>query len=401
MTAIPDLKLLERGHANLHCAIRERVLSVLEFPSIQAAFDAGCGYFPPGDYVAVNLQVPSNLHIYGEGRLIGNGSAPLLVITGDNVIIEDITCTNGYAGAWAKPAAGQTVNNLTVRGCRFEHLNHPIFLGAVVSDDPAGDIFDVLIDGNVITDGLAESDGIKTVQRCRRVIITNNRISGMQRDGIDLFASGDDVVISGNILTGNTQSGIDIKQHIAAYPPAFGYNRQVLITNNIISDNLERGVSINMVEEDTQTPYMIVVAANSFSGNDKSGLHAMGKYINIANNLFYRNCLSATNPGVATLAAIYLQGQIGKIASYINVIGNQIINNGNAETIQTGIRVYDRVENCNIKDNVIVNDPGLDNSNQKIGLHIGASCQNIIVRDNHIIGHDLDIEIRDGAGVVE
>jgi len=416
--------------------------------AIQAAINAastsgGIVVIPKGTYKIGNSQsitIPSNVCIRGNGMNSsivqsdgGSRTAKAVIITGSNVIIESIgfdlkqvdllsttlpqtqtiieisgsysnimfnKCNfkNAFAGVWMNPSSGSVMSNITIEDCDFSNLNFPIHLGIMVDDRSTRTdrIYNVTISRNHIHDGYYASEGVKTAQRCDNIMIVNNIIENMKRDAIDLFASGNDVIVSNNILRGNLEHGIDIKRNTTDYPQQFyGYVQKILILGNLIEDNQQRGVSINQLSNSVDDNHTIIVSNNVFAGNYQDAINVSGNYINVENNMFFRNC-SATS---GDYSAIRVLGMPAKRIKGLNISNNQVMNNGSSTKTTTGINILAFVDDSNVTGNVIINDTAIENPNQKVGLYVNGDCTNITVRQNKIKGHTRNAWIKNGADV--
>lgn len=312
-----------------------------------------------------------------------------------NLNILDCKFVNGYAGIWLNPLNGSKINNVTIKKCVLLRLRHHIYLGYTkLSEENRVDLVsDVLINNNIISDGLYQGDGIKTSQNCRDIIITDNIIRNHERDAIDLYTSGDNIVVSNNILSDNGDKGIDIKSRLEPEYPSeyYGHNRRMIITNNLIDNNRGHGIGVAF-----GGVYLVDIANNSFTGNHFNAVMVYGRNVNIVDNLFFNNCLKE-NVGSAP---INIYGEEPNYSKNINISSNQILNNGNELTQTAGIRIREWSEDINITNNVIINDSTKAYDNQKIGLFVANGTNRIRVKNNIIKGHKRNVFIKKGAGVI-
>ena len=303
----------------------------------------------------------------------------------DNVMIDQCLFKNGYAGVWLNPNVDSIIKHVKIINSTFDKFRHHIYLGYTKMNRPIRSdlVTDVLIDNNTIINGLFDGDGIKTVQRCKDIIISNNFIAGHKRDAIDLYTSGDNIIVTGNVLKEN-KLGIDIKQF---YPEEdhdnelYGYNKQIIISDNVISDNDTHGVSVAY----GGVP-MINVSGNTISNNGMNGVFLHGRYVNVVNNLIFNNGHSDN----ASYRGIDVYGLEDTYTSDINIDGNIVLNNGSASLSNerdAGIYLRSYIKNVNITNNLIGNDEVYGGAYQKIGLFIGNLSYNISVYNNKISNH--------------
>lgn len=313
--------------------------------------------------------------------------------TSDNISIESCTFKKGYSGFWIQPIEKGIHTNTHIENCTFEQLNHPIYLGLNTTDGTnRTDFIDtVRIINNTILNGYANSDGVKTIQNVKNVLIDGNLIDGMQRDGLDLFASGENVVVTNNIIRNSVHQGIDIKDSFTS-PYAngnFGHNRGMIISNNIIENNFY-GIGIS------GSVHGITINNNIIRGNRVRGISLHGRHVTISNNEIFGNCLTPNDAS----GAIHLYSDETISTENITITSNNIFNNGLANNEAYGVKIYSASKHITIDGNAISNDSLLENPHQKIGLFIIGTAKLVKIGKNSISGHSRDVWIKNGAVVI-
>ena len=336
----------------------------------------------------------SQLDLGGEQTVPQSQSA--IVLDGDtfNISIKNNTFKRGYAGVWVHPQSRGEHRELLISDNVFTQLNHYVHLGINSADttNRVDKIVDVKILNNYMGDGYANSDGVKTIQNVKNVLIQGNTIENMKRDAIDLYTSGENVVIIGNILRNNEQNGIDIKDRLdTTFPTEFhGYNRNMVISNNIIEDNVVYGVGIA-----SGGVYGISVTDNIFRGNITRAISVHGRHIVISKNQIFNNNHIPNDVS----GAIHLYKGVDVATEHVTITDNLIFNNGVADNECYGLKIASECNHIIVSGNVITNDELRPNAHQKCGLFVIGTARDIKVGKNSISGHGRNVWIKQNAGI--
>jgi parallel beta-helix repeat protein len=262
--------------------------------AFQAAATSAAGktlYVPAGfTYIVKNIQLSANTYVFGGGNLklkvlaAGDGS-PILKINGNNVTIDGILFdgdkaaqpADGFSDSYAisvtglgrayraaintggEPTSGN-FTNITVQNCFFSNtygaglatqncsgvrflsnICDSLYFESVFASTTTSGKTDIQITGNKITNIASGHVSINPnailVAQSDRVIISDNIIFDVERDGIKQ-EGGNDIVISNNTIQSNSIDGF----------PAIAVQGNstigLAITGNVLR-NVQRGIQLN------------------------------------------------------------------------------------------------------------------------------------------------------------
>lgn len=267
---LPDLKVGDTGHAELHAEIRMRLINVREFNSIQDAIDSSLPnsivHIPAGAYVE-NIRVNKSLRLIGDGmgRAIVNGSVTIETDTYGVPLADIEVCGLTINGKEApnKPLYIGAVQNCTIQrvrvnGSPMEAIYHEDVQGKVSRDiriqdcevfNPglsAIDSNDTETQGFIVRGNLCRGGGAGVHFVGKGATITDNQFYDQSGFGVILtderFTAtyAQDVIISNNVFhgigLGNTTSPrFAIRSTLSTSQEDGG----ILVSNNIVSDMYE------------------------------------------------------------------------------------------------------------------------------------------------------------------
>jgi len=328
--------------------------------SIQAAIDSGFPniYFPPGNYIAEDITLISNVYLYGEGTITAKaGSSSFFTATNEsNITFDGLTLiaaqgTNANNKTFSKNIiTANTVDDLTFQNMTFDGafrdfsdadgsvpsntlevlidvrdsskiaINNVFFIGYKLQSAGSpfnlpADFLDLFYRGVVVIRDSVDisskdvqlsdenrGQGIAVLGSCSNIVIdhmygANNPASnfGIVTPIIVYGADIKDVVIQNCFFEGNRGSGMNI------WAP-----KNIKIVNNTFIG----GAGIDFANEgriqNTQVPDGIYIAGNYIDGysTDPSGIRGQGIFVmgvlawNTGGSGFYKNGALVVNDGV-------------------------------------------------------------------------------------------------------
>ena len=260
----------------------------------------------------------------------------------------------------------------------------------------------VTVQGNIIRNTIR--DAIRLRENDGYVIIDGNQFFDIGRDdnktqtqdAIDSCWSGHKLVITNNIVRRTASVGFDIKGQQTYSGQG---SSSVIIANNHISETAYSGIVLagNYQGKPIHT---VVVQGNILENNSRVGkighaalwVKGSARHITIANNQVAFN----RNQGISVRTH---KGTFDHSVVDVLITGNSVFNNGiKDEQKSIGIHVLG-VDGLILSNNIVSNDPALDNAEQRIGLFVAPSktVRNAIVRDNIVRGHDTQTILESGG----
>ena len=273
---------------------------------------AGCfiGSDPTGETAAPNV---TGLVIENSSNLIG----------GPNVGDRNIISGNSNDGLDVRDQAANPLN-IEPTGNRIENN----YIGI----DTAGT--KALGNGGQGVDDEGSGDTYGGTAAGLGNVISGNKSSGLAAGG-SVTIEGNDIGTdpTGNVALGNGLYGIDAAQDLGGAPL-----HSVIITNNVVSGNVEQGISATQIFQATSATYTI---ANNLVGTNAAGTAALGN------------------------------GSYGILLAYVN--SSSILNNVISGTVGVGLRLSDCVSDV-VQGNLI----GTDKTGQ---VALGNTAGGIVLSD--------------------
>ncbi len=270
------------------------------------------------------------------------------------------------------------VNGVTISLNTFEGYSRPVYLHSVDNIDISNNLFR---NSNFDAIRLRENDGYCQIIGNRFINIGNPAWPDAQtRDAIDAYWAGDYLLIVNNVVRTAAMMGFDIK---GAEPSGTKLTQRVIISNNIVTGCRYSGIKIH---GDTDfdgagTPKHInsvtvsgnhVYACNQENASNTGNIGDAGILVRapVKLALFTDNIVAyCYGRGIYVQAGADATEQNQNLA----VRGNIVFNNGHsARTDVIGILLED-VNGLICKDNIVINDTGLDNPYQGIGIWITST----------------------------
>lgn len=232
----------------------------------------------------------SNVSLYNNTNLFGNGSVLINCVTDDgfigsniknvylgNIQLKGITGTSEAKNIYLTNAC----ENVTIDGVKFLGGKNGVYAVDVKnyrlincngSDYELWPNFlegaeNVVIDSNIFYNCL---DGIKlggvqvpeTMKTHKNIIVSNNTCYGNVRDGLDIASNIiDGLIITGNMFRDNTLQGVDCKLIYQT-----GYADNISINNNVFSKNLSIGINFQCEEEVESSLFKATINNNTIYG---------------------------------------------------------------------------------------------------------------------------------------
>lgn len=333
--------------------------AILEAAMNQAVADGRPLFIPAGTYSVGNLLVPSGLRMHGmAGRsiLLANGTAPILRLSGSaSVAIQSL----GFKGATPSGAgrvddmlvAIEASERISIEGCRFAGGDGH---GIGIRDAAA-----TIRDSEFSAHGLAAIFALDS----RGLMISGNRISGCENNGIQIWGSQnrhDGSIVTGNIISrigwrngGNGQNGNGIN---------IFRTDDVVVANNQMSDCTFTAIRLNSTNNVTVTGNVCrtsgevaIFSEFAFSGSV------------IANNLI---------DGAATGISVTNLDSGGHLAVVSGNIVRNITERSDVNPDTRPVGIFAEAETV-VSDNVVENVPGVG-----ILAGWGSFLRNVSVTDN-------------------
>ncbi|MBX3358597.1 MAG: right-handed parallel beta-helix repeat-containing protein [Phycisphaeraceae bacterium] len=354
-------------------------------------------YFPPGTYmISDSLVIKSEQRLVGEGRssvITKTKSAFSMIVADqvDDIVIERLALEGNEYGTDVFDSAGVYVSNssrITIRGCYFRtfgQVQSPYVGAAIVCTNNSEYL---LIDGNVISDGVGTTAGETTdillYQNSGNAVISNNFCLSPNSQGISVNAASGDpkgrVSILGNISKNHTRHGIMIAYTTGLIPPL-----NTLVANNIVTNNGQSGIYMNSPNLPNRTGGgAVVIEANIVDqccdvapGDGTNGgivINGAHGSILIANNLVRRIAESE-------LVTTNVPGILVNDGSEPILIGNVV------EKCRSGAAWFIRCDRLTVKDCVF-----RSNGDRQICIsgEDTVNPESIIITGNRIIGDGVD-----------
>jgi parallel beta-helix repeat protein len=163
------------------------------------------------------------------------------IVSADGIVVKNSIFKNSngiapMAGIDIEPNPGETVNNVQILNSQI--LNNKGW--GILLYGGTGPINKVTIDGNTVANNSVtggDAEGIKVTRTSGGHRITNNIVKNNLQDGISLTSGASLNIVSGNTVTGN---GIDTKNGIGILMYSNATNNT--ITNNTVTGNKNRNI---------------------------------------------------------------------------------------------------------------------------------------------------------------
>lgn len=358
-------------------------------------------FFPEGDFVVSELNIPSNTILSGSGKssvLTVTGTGNIFSVSGKSFVkVENLFFKGNNSSTTTTNGNGIFVQNstfITIKDCFFDGFGSN-------NDTGAGGIFithttDSFILNNTINNGIGEIQGsdISSYSAAGKSVIMGNKCySRGNSNGINInnINPKGNVIVMGNFCDNHTRHGI-----ICAY----GGTTQVensIISNNICTNNASTGIYCN-----TNTHGFIISnnIIESCSGGGRNGydicggISVIGNGSKIVTNNYIANTgkdllgnVRTINPATGDSNDPTRCTAIRNNKSKNTLIHSNIINGCTG----SGITLYLQILQASLKGNQI------DNCN-KYAIVLNATCianQTKIEIKNNLIDQSLS----DGHGI--
>ncbi len=240
---------------------------------------------------------------------------------GKGVTIRALTLKKHFSAIWVKRG-----KNISIKNCLLDSNAHQVYLG-FIHDDPTQRknyrVEGLSIKNCMIGNSLGgESDGIKTLSNCHKILIKGNTIFKNNQDGIDLFPGGVDVEIVRNTIRDNKVHGIEVKMTNQYTPEQTGQIKRVIIKRNQIINNGNNGIAC-LDKADDYYAQGVEILNNTIDSSGHYGIFT--EYpIKVTGNTLTQNGLKEfPTPTIAYTGIYFLNVRSGDTSL---VFDNQIIN---------------------------------------------------------------------------
>lgn len=285
-----------------------------------------------------------------------------------------------------------TVNNVTVRNCRFENLE----LGGVVIRGAGGF---VRVHDNEFYNCI---DSIYSFNE--HLSFVDNQVLYSRDNGVSIERSNTNIVCTGNVIDGSAYDGIYCGGYESTTPAASGPADFTIVGNTITRSGFY-GIALQ------NAPSYGVVSGNVIDTVYRGFFNVSGQMTddNMGIGIFLTYYPETGTPSATTrhllisdnvIRSAYRAGIIGKGLQYVDIIGNRIINAGTEHLVDgtthpqpsqhnKGIYLYSTSitdnlnKHCRIIGNIISDDRATKLTNKPIELSYGSWC---IVKDNTAVG---------------
>ena len=372
------------------------------------AFAARDSVFVPEGEFLVGDVVLQGKRIYGNGTIIKkSASTTALTLSGNGSEVIGLNfrpqSTSGQPNTDIKLADGAT--NIRITGNHFFGDCYSAIYGATdligspyavpvngvnisnnvfeAKDKVSGaryarhiylkDVSNINISGNIFRD--SAFDAIRLRGRNGYCTITGNSFTDIgiypppddqTRDAVDTYWGGDLLIVSNNTIKGVAMIGLDLKLSARAgidAPEVVGERtRQFIVSNNIIDTVWKAGIIVAGDDISLLPLYSCIIEGNLIrkfnqsaigTGSGQSGIDVkfLARHVKINNNIIQEGLARGIFVEMST--------------TYLDVIGNSVINNADA-----GV-VLSEAENMKIVHNTICQDTNIPGSgSQNIGILI-------------------------------